>query len=127
MSDFQFKRARFRELAENHGNISTGRQFVARQQREKLLGKIEQLKRRLGMMKRANELICEEDREGLADLGFSDNAIAKLLNTDLAGRRGFPVSALKSNSANIRRLQKRLADLQKAQSDETIEDSGLLP
>jgi len=121
-----FKRARFRELAEKHENISTGRHLVARQQREKLLEKIERLKRRQGMMKRANELICEEDREGLADLGFSDNAIAKLLNADLAGRRGFPVSALKSNVANIRRLQRRLADLQKAQSDETIE-SGLLP
>ena len=129
MNDFESKReekaARFRELAE-HENISTGRHFAARQQREKLLEKIERLKRRQGMMKRANELIREEDREGLADLGFSDNAIRKLLNADLAGRRGFPVSALKRNVANIRRLERRLAELQKAQSDETIE-SGLLP
>ena len=123
MSDLQFKRARFRELAKNHEHILTGRQFVARQQRAKLVEKIEQLKRRQGMMKRANQLICEEDREGLADLGFSENAIAKLFNTDLAGRRGFPVSALKRNAANIRRLQSRLADLQNAQSDETIEES----
>lgn len=130
MNDFQSKReekaARFRELAQKHENISTGRHFAARQQREKLLEKIERLKRRQGMMKRANELIREEDREGLADLGFSDNAITKLLNADLAGRRGFPVSALKRNVANIRRLERRLADLQKAQSDETIE-SRLLP
>jgi hypothetical protein len=67
MNDFQSKReekaARFRELAQKHENISTGRHFAVRQQREKLLEKIERLKRRQDMMKWANELICEEDRE----------------------------------------------------------------
>jgi Domain of unknown function (DUF3560) len=45
---------------------------------EKLVEKIERLKKRQGLMKRANQLIRKADREGLADLGFSDETIAKL-------------------------------------------------
>jgi Domain of unknown function (DUF3560) len=158
MNDFQAKReekaARFRELAEKHENISTGRHFAARQQlemippgqpvlvghhsekrhrkdlkridqhfakakqhhdtaeyyrrraaavesnraifnddpdaMEKLVDKIERLKERQGAMKRANHLIRKADREGLADLGFSAETIAKLFTADFAGRVGFP-------------------------------------
>ena len=190
MNDFQSKReekaARFRELAEKHENISTGRHFAARQQlemiplgqpilvghhsekrhrshlkridqhfakaqehhekaehyrrrvtalesnraifsddpdaSEKLVDKIERLKKRQGVMKRANLLIRKADRDGLADLGFCDETIANLFKTDFVGRVGFPNYALTNNSANIRRLEKRLAILQKAQSDETTEE-----
>jgi hypothetical protein len=190
MNDFQSKReekaARFRELAEKHDNISTGRHFAARQQlemiplgqpilvghhsekrhrshlkridqhfakaaqhhdtaeyyrrraaalesnraifsddpdaTEKLVDKIERLKKRQGVMKRANQLIRKADREGLADLGFSEETISKLFSTDLAGKVGFPNYALTNNSANIRRLEKRLADLQQAQSDVMTEE-----
>jgi hypothetical protein len=190
MNDFQSKRevkaARFRELAEKHENISTGRHVAARQQlemiplgqpvlighhsekrhrshlkridqhfekaqehhdkaehyrrraaalesnraifsddpdaTEKLVDKIERLKKRQGVMKRANLLIRKANREGLADLGFSEDAISKLLSVDFAGRVGFPNYALTNNSANIRRLEKRLAVLKKAQSDETTEE-----
>ena len=73
-------------------------------------------------MKRANLLICKADREGLAELGFSEETIAKLFSADFAGRVGFPDYALKNNSANIRRLEKRFADLQQAQSDATTEE-----
>ena len=76
----------------------------------------------LRIMKRANLLIRKADRDGLADLGFSDETIANLFKTDFAGRVGFPNYALTNNSANIRRLEKRLAILQKAQSDETTEE-----
>ena len=88
---------------------------------EKLIDKIERLKKRQGVMKRANQLIRKADREGLADLGFSDEAIEKLFQADWCGRIGFPDYALKNNSANIRRLEKRLAGLQKATSEETSE------
>ena len=77
---------------------------------EKLVDKIERLKKRQGVMKRANQLIRKADRDGLADLGFSDETIAKLFNADFTGRVGFPNYALTNNSANIRRLEKRLAD-----------------
>jgi hypothetical protein len=36
---------------------------------EKLIDKIERLKKRQGVMKRANQLIRKADREGLSDLG----------------------------------------------------------
>jgi hypothetical protein len=56
-------------------------------------------------MKRANHLIRKADREGLADLGFSEETITKLFAQDFAGRAGFPNYALENNSANIRRLE----------------------
>ena len=74
---------------------------------EKLVDKIERLKKRHGVMKRANHLIRKADREGLGDLGFSEETIAELFAQDFAGRTGFPNYALTNNSANIRRLEKR--------------------
>jgi hypothetical protein len=196
MNDFESERAakaaRFRQLAEKHENIATGRHFAARERlemiplgqpilvghhsekrhrkdltridehfakakehhdkaeyfrrraaaaesnvaifsddpdaTEKLVDKIERLKKRQGVMKRANQLIRKADREGLADLGFSEEAITKLFSQDYAGRVGFPNYALTNNSANIRRLEKRMAAILNAQHDETTEEqfpSGL--
>jgi hypothetical protein len=88
---------------------------------EKLVDKIERLKERQGTMKRANHLIRKADREGLADLGFSAETIAKLFTADFAGRVGFPNYALANNSANIRRLEKRLAAIQNTQNETTEE------
>jgi hypothetical protein len=160
------KAARFRQLAEKHANIATGRHFAARERlkdltridqhlakakehhdkadyfrrraaaaeskrtifsddpdaTEKLVDKIERLKKRQGVMKRANQLIGKADREGLADLGFAEETIAKLFTQDCAGRVGFPNYASTNNSANIRRLEKRLAAIQNAQDDETTEE-----
>ena len=89
---------------------------------EKLVDKIERLKKRQGVMKRANQLIRKADREGLADLGFSEETIAKFFAQDFAGRTGLPNYALTNNSANIRRLEKRLTAIQNAQDDETTEE-----
>ena len=190
MNDFESERAakaaRFRQLAEKHENIATGRHFAARERlemiplgqpilvghhsekrhrkdltridehfakakehhdkaeyfrrraaaaesnvvifsddpdaTEKLVDKIERLKKRQGVMKRANQLIRKADREGLADLGFSEETITKLFSQDYAGRTGFPNYALTNNSANIRRLEKRLAAIQNTQNDETTEE-----
>src|SRR5277367_4095454 len=187
MNDFESARAakaaRFRQLAEQHENIATGRHFAARERlemislgqpilaghhsekrnlnridrhfaaakehhdkaeyflrraaaaesnvvifsddpdaTEKLVDKIERLKKRQGLMKRANQLIRKADREGLTDLGFSDETVAKLFTQDFAGRVGFPNYALTNNSANIRRLEKRLSAIQNTQHDETTEE-----
>ena len=46
----------------------------------------------------------------------------KTLQSGFCRGVGFPNYALTNNSANIRRLEKRLAILQKAQSDETTEE-----
>jgi hypothetical protein len=86
---------------------------------EKLVDKIERLKKRQGVMKRSNHLIRKADREGLADLGFSEETITKLFAQDFADRAGFSNYALANNSANIRRLEKRLAAIQNVQHDET--------
>ena len=190
MNDFESERAakaaRFRQLAEKHENIATGRHFAARERlgmiplgqpilvghhsekrhrkdltridehfakakehhdkaeyfrrraaaaesnvvifsddpdaTEKLVDKIERLKKRQGVMKRANQLIRKADREGLADLGFSEETITKPFSQDYAGRVGFPNYALTNNLANIRRLEKRLAAIQNTQNDETTEE-----
>jgi hypothetical protein len=190
MNDFESgrtaKAARFRQLAEKHENIATGRHFAARERlemiplvqpilvghhsekrhrkdldridqhfseakehhdkaeyfrrraaaaesnvaifsddldaAEKLVDKIERLKKRQRLMKQANQLIRKADREGLADLGFSDKAIAKLFTQDFAGRVGFPNYVLTNNSANIRRLERRLAAIQNTEHDETTEE-----
>ena len=150
MNDFESERAakaaRFRQLAEKHTNIATGRHFAARERlkmiplgqpilvghhsekrhrkdlnridehfakakehhdkaeyfrrraaaaesnviifsddpdaAEKLVDKIERLKKRQGVMKRANHLIRKADREGLADLGFSEETLPKLFAQD---------------------------------------------
>jgi hypothetical protein len=87
-----------------------------------LVDKIERLKQRQGAMKRANQLIRKADREGLADLGFSEETITRLFSQDYAVRVGFPNYALTNNSANIRRLEKRLAAIQNAHDDETTEE-----
>jgi hypothetical protein len=88
---------------------------------EKLVDRIERLKKRQGLMKRANQLIRKDDREGLADLGFSGEVIERLFVADFAGRTGFPRFELTNNPASIRRLEKRLAQIQQAQSEETTE------
>jgi hypothetical protein len=92
---------------------------------EKLVDKIERLKKRQGVMKRANHFIRKADREGLADLGFSEETITKLFAQDFAGRAGFPNYTLANNSANIRRLEKRLAAIQNTQKAKPRK-SGLL-
>jgi hypothetical protein len=67
-------------------------------------------------MKRANHLIRKADREGLADLGFSEETITKLFAQDFAGRAG------SHNYVLAKRLEKRLAVIQNAQHDETTEE-----
>ena len=78
---------------------------------EKLEAKIERLTKRQELMKAANKLVRQGDREGLAALGFSDTVINGLLTPDFCGRIGFPNYLLTNNNANIRRLKERLQTL----------------
>ena len=64
----------------------------------------------------ANKLIKKNDRAGLAALGFSEANINKLFNPDFCGRLGFPSFATTNNSAEIRRLKKRIEELTNKQA-----------
>jgi hypothetical protein len=88
---------------------------------EKLTDKLARLKKRHNLMRNANRLVRRENQEGLAELGFSEAQIQKLLTPDLAGRLGFPDYVIAKNSANIRRIKQRLRILQKSRTEEVGE------
>lgn len=75
-------------------------------------------------MKAANAVVrkgdCLASRTALAAQGFTAEAISGLFTKDFAGRLGFPGYALTNNSANIRSMRARLAQLAR---EATIEPS----
>lgn len=88
---------------------------------EKLEAKIQRLEARQEMMKKANKLVRKNDREGLADMGFSEPTIDRLFLPDYIGRVGFPDYLIRNNGANIRRLKERLTHIEAHANDETSE------
>ncbi len=88
---------------------------------EKLEDKIDRLKKRQEMMKKANALVRKGDREGLAEMGFSEAKVNALFTPDFCGRLGYPDFELKNNGANIRRLKARLTHIEAQRADETTE------
>ena len=88
---------------------------------EKLEAKLERLQGRQEMMKAANRLVRKEDREGLAEMGFSDSNITSLLTPDFCGRLGFPAYELTNNNANIRNIRQRIEKIAAHADDETTE------
>lgn len=75
---------------------------------EKLETKIARLEQRQDLMTVANKLIRRGDRDALRELGFDDARIEQLFQPDFLGRIGFPDYKIKNNGANIRRLKRRL-------------------
>lgn len=88
---------------------------------EKLEDKITRLEQRQERMKATNKLVRKNDREGLLDLGYSEQAIDALFKPDFAGRTGYPDYLLTNNSAEIRRLKQRLQQIQAHRADQTSE------
>ena len=77
-------------------------------------------------MKAANAIIrgrkTDAEKVGLlVELNISETAATKLLEPDWCGRKGFADYQLKNNSANIRRMRERLAELEKKATAETHE------
>ena len=107
---------RVRAAAENQAIFSDDPEAL-----EKLTDKLARLKKRHNLMRNANRLVRRENQEGLAELGFSEAQIQKLLTPDLAGRLGFPDYVIAKNSANIRRIKQRLRTLQKSKTEEVGE------
>lgn len=79
---------------------------------EKLEEKIARLEKRQDLMREANKAIRKNDDDALRELGFSDESIIQLKQSDFCGRIGFADYQLTNNSANIRRLKQRLATVQ---------------
>ncbi|WP_321959577.1 hypothetical protein [Burkholderia cenocepacia] len=79
---------------------------------EKLEAEIDRLKASQKMMRAANTALRKGDDNALRALGFSEEHIAELKQQDFVGRVGFPQSALRNNNADIRRLKKRINELQ---------------
>lgn len=88
---------------------------------EKLRAKRDKLVKHQELMKAANAAIrlkdTEEGDRRLAELGFVDWEIAELRKPDYAGRVGNPPYELSNNSANIRRYNERIAELEKRASE----------
>lgn len=79
----------------------------------KLQSQLEKLEEKQAKLVAANKLVRKNDRAGLAAMGLSESTIAGLFEPDFSGRIGVSDYVLKNNSANIRRIKARIAELQK--------------
>jgi hypothetical protein len=91
---------------------------------DKLRSELAKLEAMQEKMKQANALVRKNDRAGLSALGFSETRISQLFTPDFCGRIGFPDYALTNNGANIRRIRKRIEELQTAPTDTTERQEG---
>lgn len=96
---------------------------------DKLRDKLESLRRHHELMKAANAVIrkgkTEADRiAGLMSLGISEVEAQDILKPDCFGYVGFPPFSLKNSNANIRRVEQRIRDLERAAERETKEEAG---
>lgn len=89
---------------------------------EKLRKRVEGLKKHQELMKAANAAIrlknTEEGDRRLSELGYSREEIKQLREPDYCGRVGYPSFELTNNNANIRRLEGRIKELEKRQTEE---------
>lgn len=92
----------------------------------KIGDKVVQLEKRQEMMKVANKLVRKNDRDGLLDMGFTEEQINRLFNPRW-GPPGFPSYELTNNGANIRRLKERAQQVERKQAmkDEDLEINGV--
>ncbi len=94
---------------------------------EKLQAKIDQAEELQALMKRANTIIRKkrltDDEKVLAlgELGITESRARDLLIPDM-GKPGFPSWRLTNNNANIRRMKKRIEQLEKERSREPVDD-----
>ncbi len=90
---------------------------------DKLRERLEELEKKQAHMKEVNKALRKGDDAALAAMGLSAEAVAKLKEPDFAGRTGYPDYALTNNGANLRRLRKRLARLERHADDETTSET----
>src|SRR5664280_3518325 len=89
---------------------------------DKLAERIAELERDHARMTAANKLARKGDAAGLATMGYSETVIQNLLHPRYAYlKAGFEPWQLSNNSANIRRLKIRLANLTEAKAKPSTE------
>lgn len=93
----------------------------------KLKKKLDNLTSSQELMKNANKVIKknkthESQLAGLIEIGIKDKLALELLKGDFCGRIGFASYALTNNNAEIRRLTKRIEDLEKIKKIEDIHE-----
>lgn len=96
---------------------------------DKLNDKLEGLRRDHAFMKAANAAIRkgrtpEARLANLMALGVSEGTARDLLKPDYLGRVGFPPFALQNSNANIRRVERRIRELERAAAAETRVEAG---
>lgn len=88
---------------------------------EKLRAKVASLEKHQQTMKVANAAIRLKDTAKgdakLAEMGFTPEEIKQLREPDFCGRVGYPDYELSNNNANIRRLKKRIEELEKRETE----------
>ena len=94
----------------------------------KLTEKLSKLKEKQDFMKAVNSALRLKDASKgdskLRELNLSDEEIQKLREPDCFGHIGFAPFELSNNNANIRRIEKRIADLKARQEREPVAVHG---
>ena len=93
---------------------------------EKLEEELQTLEEKQQLYKAINKALRKSDRSGSDDelraLGLGDKLIEQLKKPDDCGERGIAPFQLSNNSANMRRIRKRIEALQAAADDQTTEE-----
>lgn len=87
----------------------------------KLQSKLTKLEEFQEKMKAANKLVRKDDLSGLINLGISELEARELLTPDFANRKGYPSYRLQNNNAEIRRLKKRIEEIEEMHSSNPFE------
>lgn len=104
---------------ENNTSISSDNPNAIQLLQEKIC-KLEELQER---MKSANKLIKKGDRERLLKLGYNEKDVDLLFTPNCFGQIGYPSFTLSNNRQVITNAKKRLANLEKQETEETTENS----
>ena len=92
---------------------------------DKLRERVAELEKKQEQTKATNRALKKAMKTGndqpLRDLGFGDSTIAALKVPDFCGRVGIPAYEMSNRSANIRRIKKRIADIEASADDTTTE------
>ena len=96
---------------------------------DKLNDKLENLRRNHEFMKAANAAIrkgktLEAKLANLMALGVSEGEAQDILKPDFLGRVGFAPYSLQNSNANIRRVEQRIRELERAAAAESREEEG---